>query len=756
MRTHRIRKRAIGIVALALAGAALLWCRSVPYDRAALDAGLEHSVRIAARDGTPLRTTVGTTGTRSAWLPLAELSPRLVDATLAAEDRRFFRHLGIDPLATARAALANLRARRVVEGGSTITQQLAGLLWPEARSPAGKLREAVRAVRLEIDFSKHALLEQYLNRLPYGAGSTGVDAGCRAWFDRSPTSLGASQAATLAALPQSPARYGSIGGREAWRARRDAILRAMEKHGRLAPTEAAEARARPLELDREPPPFAAPHFADWILATRPPALARAARIETTLDATLQSEVEGIIASQLAILRGRGVREMAAVVLRTEGCELLAMVGSPDWEASQVNGALALRQPGSALKPFVYALGFAAGLSPADVLADVPMAALDGRGGEVAPRNFDGRFHGPVRAREALASSFNVPAVRLLDRLGTERVLHGLRSAGLASLSAGSDRYGLGLVLGVGEVTLLELAQAYAGLARGGVWQEAVAVRTANDAQGRAIPLAPPASHRWLDPAAAFLTADVLSDDAARMPGFGARSILDLPFPVAVKTGTSTDFRNTWCVGFDQDHVVAVWAGNFDASPVDGLTGTTGCGPVFRSILLQLQARGSRPWTSDPPPDWRRAQVCALSGGAPGDACTATVTEWFAPGAAARRAPCTFHVRRAGRPTTVWPGEYAAWASAQANAGSTELAGSSPARIASPLDGSIYFRDPRLQASGIRIAAQTVTPSDVWLLDGRRLDVPPGIASFTLDPEPGTHRLELRRAGERAAVRFTVR
>jgi penicillin-binding protein 1C len=340
-------------------------------------------------------------------------------------------------------------------------------------------------------------------------------------------------------------------------------------------------------------------------------------------------------------------------------------------------------------------------------------------------------------------------------LGTERVLHGLRAAGFASLSAGADRYGLGLVLGVGEVTLLELAQAYAGLARGGTWQEAIAVQRAYDAHDRSIELGSPAAKRWLRPDAAFLAADALCDDAARVPGFGARSILDLPFPVAVKTGTSTDFRNTWCVGFDADHVVAVWAGNFDASPVDGLTGTTGAGPVFRSIMLRLQARGSRAWIDTPPPGWRRERVCVLSGGKPGDACNASMSEWFAPGSYEGRERCTFHVRRGERVALVWPSEYVAWARAN-DVAAASRDGAAECRIASPLDGSIYFRDPRLASQGIRIAAAVPTPSDRWFLDGRALATPPGAAAFTWPPEPGTHRLELRRDGMVARVRFAVR
>jgi penicillin-binding protein 1C len=752
-----------------------VWAARVPYDRAALDFADVASVRVVARDGATLRVLVGGGGTRAEWVALQDISPRLVQATLAAEDRRFLHHMGIDPLSTAAAVWKNLCARRYVRGGSTLTQQLAGMLWPEPRTLPGKLREAVRAVRLEADLSKDEILEQYLNRVPCGPGAQGVAVACARYFGRTAGSVDAAQAATLAALPKAPGRYTSDSARGALKARRDRILAAMARHGDVQTDECARAQAAPVELRRDAAPFAAPHFSDWVLETRPQALRRARRIETTLDPALQAEIEGIVATELEQLRGQGVGQIAAVVLGVEGGEVLAMVGSPAWgdpNAGQVNGALAPRQPGSALKPFLYAAAFASGVSPADLMADVPLHLLDASGADVAPRNYDSEFHGPVRAREALASSFNVPAVRLQQEIGTERVLSCMRRAGLESLSQDADFYGLGLTLGVGEVTLLDLANAYAGLARGGVWREPVTVRGASDANSRPIPLPRPAERRWLDPETAFLVADVLADDAARIPGLGAHSALDLPFPVAVKTGTSTDYRNSWCIGFTRDHVVGIWAGNFDGSPIFGLAGVRCAGPVFREVMTRVVARGSRPWEAAPPRGWTRRPVCALSGAVPGEACGGAVLEWFAPGAYEKRSTCTFHSLLDGKPCVVWPPEYVEWAHEHdqdtANARSTgdmasrgnrieRAEGSVGARIVSPQEGSVYYRDPRLaQDGGIRFAAQVPEPSAGWILDGRRLVPPdPGGALFWR-PEPGEHVLELVSSRGRDRVRFTVR
>ena len=741
------RRARIAAVVAAAGIAFFAVAASVPYDRDALaDRGLV-STRIVTRDGSPLRVTLGAEATRATWTSLAELSPRLVQATLAAEDRRFQVHGGIDPLALGRAAWTNVRARRIVGGGSTITQQLAGLVWPEPRTWRGKWREAVRAVRLEVDFSKAVILEQYLNRAPYGPGVHGVAAASRRWLGCEASALAASQAATLAALPQAPSRLLRDAG--ALRARRDRILIAMAARKDLTAFEAEAARARELELTTPAAaPLTAPHFADWVLQSRPVHLRRAVAIETTLDAGIQAEMEAIVAAQRATLVKYGVQDMAVVVQAIPSGEVLALVGSPSYENprdGQVNGALALRQPGSTLKPFVYAMGFAAGMSPADVLEDLAFHAQDGERGDVAPRNYDGRFHGPVRARVALASSFNVPAVRVQAELGTDAVLDGLRRAGFESLDADAAHYGLGLTLGVGEVTLLDLVNAYVGLARGGVWQPPVCVRSARDAHGRELAIPVVASRRWVDGAAAFLVADILADDAARTPGFGAHSVLDLPFAIAVKTGTSTDYRNAWCVGFTRDHAIGIWVGNFDATPLRGVPAAFGAGPLFRAATQALHAHGSRPWTAEPPPGWTRAAVCALSGGAPGEACGATVREWMPAGS--RRETCTFHCIRDGVVAIAWPAVYRAWAGEVA----VDRIAAEPPRIAAPQSGNVYFRDPRLGAdAGIRIAARAPHSEDRWWLDGQP------VASGLWTPTPGTHVLRLERHGQADEVHFAVR
>lgn len=768
---RRWRARAFGggvllVVLAAIAGT--WWASTVPFDPAALDYRDLASVVETARDGTVLRTTLGKDATRAVWTPLAAVSPLVVEAILAAEDRRFRRHPGVDPLAVARAAWTDLRAGRIVSGGSTLTQQLAGLLWPEPRTLPGKLREAVRAFRLEGRLSKDAILEQYLNRVPYGHGIRGIREAAARYFDRSPAALSPAQAAALAALPQAPSRLADPRERSRLRARRDAILRTMAARGSLTAAEAARAQASPLALDATPSAFEAPHFADHVLAARPAWAMGAARLVTTLDPGIQDEVERAVAAALSGAEPTDSRQMAVVVLDAASGEVLAMTGSAAWGdpvEGQVNGATALRQPGSALKPFLYAMGMDRGLGPADLLADVPFHADDGSGGDVAPRNYDQRFHGPVRVREALASSFNVPAVRLQERVGTARVLDGLHAAGLVSLGEDPSRYGVGLTLGVGEVTLLDLTNAYAGLARGGLTRPPVFLRAAQDANGHELAVPAAAFRRWCEPASAFLVADILADDEARIPGFGQGSVLDLPFPVAVKTGTSTGYRDSWCVGFDRDHVVGVWTGNFDGSPLPGLPGSRSAGPVFRAVMLRLHEHGSRPWKEEPPAGWRLRPVCALSGEVPGPACSGTILEWFTDRDYARRERCAFHRLAEGRRVTVWPPPYAAWAREAGRTGrppgagmafpavaSGEPCGASP-RILSPQEGSVYFLDPTLGASAaIRFAALGRATDVRWILDGR--DVGRGETAFWT-PVRGRHVLVAQAPSGSDRVRFTV-
>ena len=753
MTDRSIRGRRVAFALFGITVALVLWAASVPTDFESLDYRNVGSVRVLDRNGIVLRTTLGREGTRAVWTPLERISPRLIEATLVAEDKRFFHHLGVDPLATLRAAWSNLRARRIVSGGSTLTQQLSGLLWPEPRTFTGKVREAVRAVRLEMALSKDEILEQYLNRAPYAPMIQGVGWASQVLWHVTPERLGAAQAATLAALPRQPGRLASPAGRTALLSARNTILTRLERVGKLYPDAAVLAKALPLDLEMPRAAHEAPHFADWVLGSLPPRFRHAATFTTTLDVRLQRDVEAIVRAAEARQNGPST-QAAVVVLSISRGDILAMVGSLDWTdpaQGQVNAALARRQPGSALKPFLYAMAFDDGLSAADAIADVPMHVIDAEGADLSPRNFDGRYRGPVRARVALASSFNVPAVRVQQRIGTERALDRLRNAGLGDLRQGADVYGLGLTLGVGEVTLLDLTAAYAGLARGGTWHPPVFLTGVEDARRRSLMSRGETSSRsWCTAQAAFLVQDILADDTARIAGFGRGSVLDLPFPVVVKTGTSTGYRDAWCVGFDSDHVIGVWTGHFDGSSAEGARAAA---PIFREIALRLHALGSRPWKAEPPAGWNLEEVCALSGMRPEPACSGTVMEWFGEREWSRRPSCPFHAVLDGRSVVLWPSAYREWAEAMET---TALAqGEATPRITSPVEGSVYFVDPRLgEDSSIRVHALGTARGARWFLDGAHL--PHAGDGFDLQPIPGEHVIEVLDERGQDRVRFSVR
>jgi len=431
------------------------------------------------------------------------------------------------------------------------------------------------------------------------------------------------------------------------------------------------------------------------------------------------------------------------------------VGSPDFwadSAGQVDMVVSPRQPGSALKPFLYGLAFDRGYTPASVLPDVPRAYPTSTG-PYRPRNYDRRFHGPVRAREALASSYNVPAVELADRVGAASLLHVLHGAGFGSLSRSAQYYGLGLTLGNGDVTLLELANAYRGLAAGGVWH-AVEWRSIGPGQ-------PPAEdHRFVSAGSAALVLDILADPTARIPGFGVETPFDFPFPAAVKTGTSHHFTDNWAVGVTGGFTVAVWVGNFDGQPMRGVSGVTGAGPLLhRAMLVTAHRYAPGELPSPRAAGATRTRICALSGLRATAGC-ADLDEWFLPGTAPQR-ECDWH--RDGQ--VVWPAEYVEWAEqngasvpplrmAERGSGGEDRGGGSQFQIVSPRSGDRYEIPPGIDARYATIALRAAaTPADGavrWYVDGRQ------IHNLRYVLTPGTHVIRaVAASGATAETRIEV-
>ncbi|HEU5040041.1 MAG TPA: transglycosylase domain-containing protein [Gemmatimonadales bacterium] len=429
--TRRRAARAAGAAAAAAIALGWVWVAR-PLPPGLLAGAPAPGLVLLDREGRELRSTRAADGSRRRWLSLDEMDPDLLAAFLAAEDRRFFRHPGIDLRAAARAAAANLRAGRAVSGGSTVTMQLARMLRPLPRSWSGKLRQSLWAVRLEHHLGKQAILEQYLNRVPLGQGAEGVEAAAALYFGGSATQVSLGQAALLAGIARAPSSDNPLVSPARAARRRTAVLSRLVAGGYAGSAVAARAGEEPVGRPAGPPPFRAPHFTTRVVRWAERSAAPASGTwRTSLDLALQEELEAEVRHTVATLRRQGARHAAAVVVDNRSGEILAWVGSPDFwadTAGQVDMVLSPRQPGSALKPFLYALAFDRGSTPATILPDIARVYQTSTG-PYAPRNYDRRFHGPVRAREALGSSYNLPAVELADRLGAATVLGVLRGAG---------------------------------------------------------------------------------------------------------------------------------------------------------------------------------------------------------------------------------------------------------------------------------------------------------------------------------------
>ena len=745
--------RAAGAVGRALlaagaVGLTLLAAVSWPIPAGELALSRASSLRIEARDGTLLRELVARDGEgHAAPAHLDALPPHVWQAFVAAEDARFFRHPGVDPLAILRALRADVRQRRLAQGASTITQQLARLLRPHPRSLSGKLSEALFALRLEAHLSKRALLEQYLTRIPLGNDVRGVEAAARLYFDRPASALTPLQAALLAALPRSPAALDPLKRPARARAAALRVLARMEQCGFLRARDFAEA---PLDLaaERLQRAFAAAHFVEEVARHRTPEVA--VRVRTTLDLQLQAAVEDALRAQVALLADRRVSSAAAIVLDNQSGEVLAWVGSPDWfdeqHAGRLDAVRTLRQPGSALKPFAYGEAFEKhGMTAATLLSDVE-SHFSTTSGDYVPKNYDRRAHGPVRARVALASSYNVPAVRVAEKVTAASLLQVLRTAGFDSLTRDSDHYGLGLVLGDGEVTLLELARAYAGLARGGVVRDVVLVKSAEDAAGAEVKLPSPWSRRLFQPATAALVTDILTDAGARAPGFGLDNVLRLPFRVAAKTGTSRAFTDNWTVGSTRERTVAVWVGNMSGETMQHVSGITGAGPLFHEVMALAMAGAGEPQPLFDDPSLEPREICALSGKLAGPHCPSHVRERFAAGTAPRE-PCDMHT---GDGLDVGPRFYD-WAAREGLRTLSSAQGAQPlAALAFPADGDEFMRSPDLPDALQTIPVRAIAPRgssalELRLDEGERVPLAPPFSS-RVPARRGRHELRLYRRG----------
>lgn len=720
------------------------------------------SRRIHDRQGNLLREVAGEGGFKAVFCPLEEMDPFLVQTVLTIEDERFYRHRGIDPKALFRAFIQNITAARVRSGASTVTMQLARIVKGHPRNIFGKLGQMITARRLEQGMTKEQILEEYLNRVPLGKGNLGIEAASREYFGVGQSLLSKGQMCLLAGMIQGPGIYNPVDAPEGARARRHVVVERLLTAGSLTPEDAQRIETEPVSVTFFTPEPKAMHFTDFVLSADPPG----GEIRTTLDTEMNTAVENLVRLHVESYGHHGLTHAAVVVLDNRTMEIQVMVGSPDYwdgEAGSNNGAVMLRQPGSTLKPFTYGLAFEKGWQPGDVIPDIPVN-YQGSGGRLyEPENITREFSGPVLLEYALSRSLNVPAIQLANYVGTETLLATLQASGFVSLDQPAEHYGLGLTLGNGEVSLLELTAAYAMLANRGIYRKPL---------WQPGPL--PEGKRIFREETVFLLTHILSDIRLRIHAFGSRNPLILSFPMAVKTGTSDNWRDNWTVGYTRDFTIGVWAGSFSGEPNNQYAATDGVGPLFHQVANLVNSyypTGSRRIWENPPRGIVQRKVCPLSGKSPNPFCPVAV-DVFEMEEFVDNEVCDVHRQ-------VWvmdgsgekhpevfeylPPIYASWEASMGRIPPPRTKEGQPAetevlKISHPNDGDRFLLEPGYDEATqtIRLQAEATLRFDtvVWSVNGKRFAETPWPYEALLPVKPGTWRIQVS-AGNHTSDTVTI-
>jgi penicillin-binding protein 1C len=720
----------------------------------AILSGPGDSVMLLDRHGKPLSHWVRPDYYRHRATNLDILPADLIHATLAAEDKRFYQHGGIDFRATARALRDSWQLKRFVSGASTVTQQTVKITSKKSsRTFRTKIRECLTARHVEMTLNKKDILTAYFNHLDYGNRSQGPLQAARHYFGKPLGQLSLAECALLAGLPQAPSRLNPRRHPERAIKRRNWILDRMGIVYGVPPERIALAKSEPLKLSTRSPSSYAPHLTRLMRQARahskpgtPPR-----DIRTTLSAPLQREITELVRTQLRQLTKKNIHHAAVVVIDNHSGEILAHVGSP-WfsfnlkNGGQIDATRVPRSPGSALKPFTYLLAFEkAGMTPATIVPDIPTQFADARGTKTFV-NYERHYKGPVTIHHALANSLNVPAVRTLNAIGGPApLLAKLKQFGITTLTEKPEHYGLGLTLGSGEVTLIELANAYATLARMGRFLSVTFFPEKTHPNSMPLP----------NNIACWMIANTLSDNAARTAAFGPHSHLNLPFRCAVKTGTSTDFRDNWCLGFTADYTVGVWTGNLDNSPMRGISGVSGAGPIFHATMMLLHQHHTPNWYPAP----KGMTLCHIH----------TQTGKRLP--TATQDTITLLLPNSHLPLPQTPADYNAdgricldaryseWLKTEGdqarfaimNTPSVRPDTIAPLHILSPSREATYLLDPDLPGQGKMLELKTDFPGKInWSSPTLKITTENGTPTATLTP--GTHQIILKDQSGRSTTR----
>jgi len=729
--------------------AVLLIClivRLLPYFapiRAADIAQNQLAMQFSDRNGLPLGILLTRDQEHTSVVPLNQVSPQFIHAILAAEDGSFYHHGALDMKAVIRASQEAIHAKRIISGASTITMQLARMLDPVPRNFSGKLSEIWLSWRLAAGMNKDEILAAYINRLPMGGNIYGVEAAARTYFSIPASELNLAQASLLAAIPNNPTYFNPYEHWERLKQRQKYVLNRMVQEKYISGAIAARTHTEKVVFQsRQRGIIAAPHFLFWLANQMSQTQTEEnSPIHTTINRPLQQFVEAQVQQVISSVAANNVHDAAALVIDNRTGEVLAYVGSPDYfnevKLGRNDGVQALRQPGSTLKPFIYELALEKSLiRPNTILADIPAHYAIPGAKLYSPTDYTERFLGPVRVRIALANSLNVPAVRVLEKVGVETFLERLHQLGFEHLNQTPEHYGLGLTLGSGEVSLWELAHAYLTIARQGNATPLVSTFSNSPIQN------PNPKSKIQNPTIWQLITNILSDRHARATAFGVDSVLNLPFPSAVKTGTSSNFRDTWTVGFTTDYTVATWVGNFKGEPMRQVSGVTGAAPLWNRIMLHLHEH-HEPADFPPPEGLVQLPVCAISGLRPAPDCTSVVQEYFYP---------EDKSNYEGENQFNLPPEYDEWLAKQQQSNFT----SSNLRILSPHHGDLFLLYPGEEAKQkleFKLVGNKSAPVE-WWLNGEKLDTQSANSLFWY-LRPGNWTLSARSGQMSDKVSFQV-
>lgn len=603
------------------------------------------SLKIFDRKGQLLYEVMDPAGGKKTIIPITQIPKNIMNATLAAEDIHFYEHGGVDAIAVGRALLFNTLEGRIVSGASTIDQQLVRNLlgYTTHRGFSEKMLEMMYAVRMSNVYSKDQTLELYLNTIYYGNLSYGVESAALDYFGKHVYDLDLAESTLLTGLPQAPSYYNPFLYFDRAKKRQRYVLDQMVKYGFIKSSEADAAAAEPLKFRKNIVEMKAPHFVRYVINQLDDIVGEkqlqegGLNVYTTLDYDLELLAEKIVAQQVKSLNDKHVGNGALLAIEPQSGKILTWVGSEDYYNDSIDGQVdmvtALRQPGSSIKPLTYLLALEKGFTPASILEDVPVE-FQTESGPYAPKNYDLDFHGPVRLREALASSFNVPAVQTLNALGLESFLAFLNKVGIQTLDKNPNFYGLALTLGGGEVRMVDMARAFNVLTNYGYLFDLSTVDTITGRDSKVV-------YQWKHPEKTFVLGpdgqehayqiiDILKDPNARLKGFGEGSVLELSHDAAVKTGTTRNFRDNWTIGFTPQLLTTVWVGNADASPMQNISGVDGAGPIWHDFMeAAFQAAPQQKFTV--PSKLHQVEICALSGKLPTPLCPDRIFEWFVRG-----------------------------------------------------------------------------------------------------------------------------